>query len=313
MSSAPTYDGLGGADDLEVEVAVDALSASDLQALLHDGDEDERVEGHPKLDTRLAVTINDTLAAAGFGSYPTYVKRVEEAPLMLQLALKRWGGNYYRIQRLMRPWFTKRAWLGVGNLATSRYMAGYLRLFPLNEGDQRPCSHPLCDNGRLVQRIPENQPVTFVLRHSTSNVMTTAFELDHLVEVHDTCARWGRVRMAACCGDTDLPWDTGLSRTEADQILLDLFAPSAYRWRCGHRMPALGGGDCHRRAYSVTEAQAQQRNLMAALFQCKTCGVASANQFQHAAHLMKCNLKCQKCGKSFGTKRGLQIHQRSCL
>ena len=102
-------------------------------------------------------------------------------------------------------------------------------------------------------------------------------------------------------------------RTEADQILLDLFAPSAYRWRCGHRMPALGGGDCHRRAYSVTEAQAQQRNLMAALFQCKTCGVASANQFQHAAHLMKCNLKCQKCGKSFGTKHGLQIHQRSCL
>ena len=256
---------------------------------------------------------NEALRAGGFGSYPSWSARMRDAPLMLRAALKRWKANLDRVQSDMRPWFTPASWGICEDLITTRYLAPYLALFPLNEGESRLCSSSTCPNGTLIQDMPTPDGVEmkpFALKHDEADpARITAFELDHIIEVNKSCMRWGEARTGL---STDSRWDSGLTAMEAETLLLNLFAPSAYRWRCGPRCCKLGGTNCHNRAISLHAAQGAQA-VAQGVHQCPMCSADRfENQWQLAGHLRKCRLRCLKCFKSFASKQAVQIHYRSC-
>ena len=63
----------------------------------------------------------------------------------------------------------------------------------------------------------------FALKHDEADpARITAFELDHIIEVNQSCMRWGEARKGM---STDSPWGSGFTAMEAETLMRNLFAP----------------------------------------------------------------------------------------
>ena len=248
--------------------------------------------------------MNELAEAEGWGSYQTLAQRERDSPIMLSAAIRRWRGNSSRLCVIMRPYFTTEAWTQAEMVAINRYFVDYVKKFPIMHGAQRECSLPGCQNGTLVQQVAPTDP--FIMRHDESDPEhIAAFELDHIVEVQDTCQKWAAIRHLR---DLSSPWDSGLSSDDANQILEDLFSPDGVRWRCGTRMPSLGGLDCHNGRGGLSADRRRQNQAMS----CERCKRAFESQQALASHMKHCQKHCMTCGARFGNSYGCRIHSVGC-
>jgi hypothetical protein len=223
--------------------------------------------------------MNELAEAEGWGSYQTLAQRERDSPIMLSAAIRRWRGNSSRLCVIMRPYFTTEAWTQAEMVAINRYFVDYVKKFPIMHGAQRECSLPGCQNGTLVQQVAPTGP--FIMRHDESDPEhIAAFELDHIVEVQETCQKWAAIRHLR---DLSSPWDSGLSSDEANL-------------------------DCHNGRGGLSADRRRQNQAMS----CERCKRAFESQQALASHMKHCQKHCMTCGARFGNSYGCRIHSVGC-